>query len=356
MNSGSLTRIVSIGGGTGLACLLKGLKNAVLDSSLIEAPQRDPWISRLTAVVTVTDDGGSSGRLREELQVLPPGDIRNCMVALSADESLLSKLFQHRFSGSGPLGGHSFGNLFLSALTGITGDFLTAVRVSSDVLATRGRIYPSTPDDVHLEAVLEDGTTVRGESAISNSTQRIERVELSAPRCRPVPEVLDAIRAADIITVGPGSLFTSILPNLLVRGITRAIRRSAAVKIFIGNLMTQPGETDGLSAADHVSTIYRHTGPGLFDGIILSNAPIPRVQLARYGRQGSLPVARDHTRLRGLGLRIHEERLLARGSVVRHDPTQLALAVRSACSAWRTVRADFKLRRFAAPKTAAQLR
>ncbi len=343
MNPESLTKVVSIGGGTGLACLLKGLKSAVLNPPVIEAPERQPWISRLTAVVTVADDGGSSGRLREELQILPPGDIRNCMVALSADESLLSRLFQYRFAGSGQLQGHSFGNLFLSALTGVTGDFLEAVRVSSDVLATKGKIYPSTAEDIHLEAVLDDGTRIFGESAISKSSRRIDRVELSSPKCRPATEVLEAIRTADIITVGPGSLFTSLLPNLLIRGIARAIRKSKALRIYIGNLMTQPGETSGFSAADHVEAIYRHVGPGLFDAIILNSGPIPRAELSRYRIMGATPVASDHGRLKDLGLWIHEARMLARGRVVRHDPLRLAATVHHLHSRWRVDRAAVRI-------------
>jgi uncharacterized cofD-like protein len=335
MTPHSLAKVVSIGGGTGLACLLKGLKHGVLDPPVIEAPELNPWISRLTAVVTVADDGGSSGRLREELQILPPGDFRNCMVALSTDESLLGKLFQYRFPGPGQLEGHSFGNLLVSALTGVTGDFLEAIRVSSDVLATKGRIYPSTLQDVRLEAVLDNGDRVVGESAISRSWRRIERVSLVPSACRPIPAVLEAIRSADIITVGPGSLFTSLIPNLLVRGIAREIRKARALRLYIGNLMTQPGETSGLSAAEHVDAVYRHAGPGLFDGIVVNDMPIPKAELARYRLQGAAPVACDRDRLRRLGLRIHEGSMVAHGRVVRHDPDRLAEAVCGAYEEWR---------------------
>jgi uncharacterized cofD-like protein len=306
------------------------LKHRVLDPPVIEAPQIAPWINRLTAVVTVTDDGGSSGRLRDELQMLPPGDIRNCMVALSADESLLSHLFQYRFSGSGELQGHSFGNLFLTALTGVTGDFLEAIRVSSDVLAVKGRIYPATLHDVRLEAVLEDGSRVYGESHISRSTSRITDLALSPASCRPVPAVIEAIRKADLITMGPGSLYTSILPNLLVPGIVRALRKTPAVKVYICNLMSQPGETTGFSAADHVEAIYRHTGDRLFDWMILNKQPISPSVLARYRRQGAMPVVSDHKRISALGLEVFEEALLARGRVIRHDPDLLAEAVHKA--------------------------
>ena len=344
MTPHTLAKVVSIGGGTGLACLLKGLKRGVLDPPVIEAPELDPWISRLTAVVTVADDGGSSGRLREELQILPPGDIRNCIVALSADESLLGKLFQYRFPGPGQLAGHSFGNLLVSALTGVTGDFLEAVRVSSNVLAAKGRIYPSTLEDVRLEALLDNGDRVEGETAISRSWRRIERVSLVPAGCRPVPAVLDAIRSADIITVGPGSLFTSLIPNLLVRGIAREIRRAKALRLYVGNLMTQPGETAGLTSAEHVDALYRHAGPGLFDGIVVNSMPIPKAELARYRLQGASPVECDHDRLRRLGLRVYEGCMVAHGRVVRHDPDRLAAVVYDAYGDWQTAGGERELR------------
>jgi uncharacterized cofD-like protein len=327
MPSNSLHNVLCIGGGTGLSCLLKGLKHRVIEHPVIIPPGIKPWIGRLTAVVTVSDDGGSSGRLREELQVLPPGDIRNCMVALGADESLLARLFQYRFAGSGQLHGHSFGNLFLTALTSVTGDFLEAIRVSSDVLAIKGKIYPATLSDVRLKAVLEDGCTLFGESSISKSRVRIASLSLSPPDCRPVPAVLEAIRRADLITVGPGSLFTSLLPNLLVPGIARALRKSPALKIFICNLMSQPGETIGFSAADHVEALYRHAGGGLFDFMILNNQSISPTVLARYRKEGSTPVCADRGRISSMGLEIFEEPLLAGGRVVRHDPDLLAEAV-----------------------------
>jgi len=339
MDSGTLLNVVSIGGGTGLACLLKGLKHGVYDPPIIEATVRRPWISGLTAVVTVTDDGGSSGRLRNELQVLPPGDIRNCMVALSADESLLSHLFQYRFPGSGQLRGHSFGNLFLTALSGITGDFISAIRVSSHVLAIRGTIYPSTLEDVRLEAVVADGTRVQGESSISRSMVRIVRISLSPPNCRPVPAVLEAIRNADVITVGPGSLFTSLIPNLLVRGIVQAIRKSRALKIYVGNLMTQPGETTGFTTADHLEAIHSHSGGPLFDGVMLNSSPIAEKVLRRYRNQGARPVISDLERIRRMGLRVARRALLAPGDVIRHDPQRLARAIQEAHLKWKGRRA-----------------
>src|SRR6185437_1939414 len=231
-------RVVSIGGGHGLAALLEGVK-------------RYPDVD-ITAIVTVTDDGGSSGRLRREFDVLPPGDIRNCMVALSEDGALLSKLFQYRFKAGHGLKGHSFGNLFLTALTDIIGDFPDAVRHSAEVLNIAGRIYPSTAANVSLEAVLDDGRVVRGGSRISKSRRRIRRILLNPSRVRPMKETLEAIAHADLITLGPGSLFTSIIPNLLVTGVPKAIRQSRACKAYFVNLMTQPGETTNFTAPDHV--------------------------------------------------------------------------------------------------------
>jgi uncharacterized cofD-like protein len=339
MTSQGLQSVVSIGGGTGLSCLLKGLKHCIFDPPVIEAPALKPWISRLTAVVTVTDDGGSSGRLRDELQVIPPGDIRNCMVALSTDESLLSQLFQFRFSGSGGLQGHSFGNLFLTALTGVTGDFLEAIKVSSDVLAIRGRIYPATLDDVRLAATLEDGTRILGETQISKSVAAIASLSLRPQKCKPVPAALEAIRRADVITVGPGSLFTSLLPNLLVPGIARALKESPALKVYICNLMSQPGETIGFSSADHVKALYSHAGKNLFDWIVVNNQPISKAIRVRYRRQGAQPIAIDRNALKNLGLKIFEDSLLARGRVVRHDPDLLSEAVYKAVQASKSARA-----------------
>src|SRR5437764_2972910 len=201
--------LVAIGGGTGLSTLLAGLKRFV-------GAQTEPaWLQSLSAIVTVSDDGGSSGRLREELQIMPPGDIRNCMIALSEDSTLLSRLFRYRFRGSGDLGGHSFGNLFLAALADVTGDFVEAVRLSSEVLASKGHIFPATTNDVRLVAELEDGREVHGETQITAARSQIRRLRLVPDECLPLPEALAAIRAADVITIGPGSLYTSIIPNLL---------------------------------------------------------------------------------------------------------------------------------------------
>src|SRR5689334_24823153 len=225
-------RLVALGGGTGLSTLLAGLKQ------LVAKPDEPIWIETLSAIVTVSDNGGSSGRLRDELQMLPPGDIRNCIVALSEDSNFLSRLFRHRFRGAGGLGGHSFGNLFLAALTEVTGDFTEAIRLSSEVLASKGHIFPATISDVRLAAELDDGTVVRGETQISASKLPIRRLRLEPEKWLPLPEALKAIRAADVITVGPGSLYTSILPNLLVSQVARVIGQSRATKIFVNNLMT----------------------------------------------------------------------------------------------------------------------
>jgi uncharacterized cofD-like protein len=280
-------------------------------------------ISDLAAVVTVTDDGGSSGRLRRDYRVLPPGDIRNCMVALSKDEDLLGKLFQYRFSAGRGLAGHSFGNLFLTALTNITGDFPEAVRVSSQVLAIRGRIFPTTDQNVTLEAELEDGSIVAGETRISSSKQRIRRIQLVPRRVHPLPEVLDAIRAADLILVGPGSLYTSIIPNLLVEGVTNAIARSNAKCVYIANLMTQPGETEHYSVADHVRAIYEHTGAPLFDCAVINRTPASPQMLRRYRAQGAEIVKPSFAELKRIGLPYITADLLQQRGKIRHDTVRL---------------------------------
>lgn len=300
--------------------MLRGLKEYVAERKK-NGPNRP--ISDLAAVVTVTDDGGSSGRLRKEYRVLPPGDIRNCMVALSKDEHLLGHLFQYRFPAGRGLAGHSFGNLFLTALTNVTGDFSRAVRVSAQVLAIRGRIFPSTEQNVTLQAVLEDGAVVAGETAISRSRKRIARVRLVPRHVHPVPEVLEALRQADLILIGPGSLYTSLIPNLLVDGVVETIARSRATCVYIANLMTQPGETDGYSVADHVRAIYDHTRPGLFDFAVINRTPITPRLLRRYRREGAEPVEPAFDELARLGLRHIAGNLLHQDGVVRHDQSRL---------------------------------
>jgi uncharacterized cofD-like protein len=275
-------------------------------------------------VVTVSDDGGSSGRLRRDFEILPPGDIRNCMVALSEDEALLSRLFQYRFSSGRGLKGHSFGNLFLAALTEVTGDFALAVKESSDVLAIKGRIYPCTASNVVLEATLENGGTVTGETKISKSRSRIRRISLIPRRCVPLAETLEALAEADLISFGPGSLFTSVIPNLLVGGIPDAIRKSPAVKAYFVNLMWQPGETVSFTAADHVQAIYEHAGAGLFDYVIVNTRPIRASLRRKYARQRAQPVENDLTRLEKLGLKIIARDLLQEAKTVRHNPEAIA--------------------------------
>jgi uncharacterized cofD-like protein len=311
---------VALGGGTGLSTVLRGLKQHIGDPKRrIERP-----ISDLAAVVTVTDDGGSSGRLRRDYRVLPPGDIRNCMVALSKDEDLLGKLFQYRFSEGRGLAGHSFGNLFLIALTNITGDFPEAVRVSSQVLATRGRIFPSTTQNVTLEAELEDGSVVAGETRISRSKQRIRRIHLVPRRVRPLAEVLAAFHDADLILVGPGSLYTSIIPNLLVEGVTKAIARSSAKCVYIANLMTQPGETEHYSVADHIRAIYDHTRVRMFDCAVINRTPASPEMLRRYRAQGAEIVKPSLGELKRMGLPYITADLLQQRGKIRHDTARLA--------------------------------
>jgi uncharacterized cofD-like protein len=301
--------------------LLRGLKRYVARRGKGDGSSR-ALIADLAAVVTVTDDGGSSGRLRREYSVLPPGDIRNCLVAMSKDEALLSRLFQYRFH-SGDLRGHSFGNVFLTALTHVTGDFPEAVRLSARVLAIRGRIFPSTAQNVVLEAVLKSGRVVAGETNISRARKPIRRVRLSPRRVAPLPEVVDAIRRADLILIGPGSLYTSIIPNLLVSGVADAISKSKATRVFISNLMTQPGETDGFSAADHIRIIYEHTRARIFDWVVANHAPFSPDVLKRYCRKGADPVEADVSELQRLGLRCIFDDLVEEHGVVRHNADRL---------------------------------
>jgi uncharacterized cofD-like protein len=306
-------RIVSIGGGTGLSTLLRGLKKCAAD---------------LAAIVTVTDDGGSSGRLRDELGVLPPGDIRNCMIALSEDENLMSRLFRYRFSSDGGLHDHSFGNLFLTAMAGVTGDFAEAVRLTSEVLFIKGVIYPATNSSVTLVAQFEDETWVQGETRIAASGKRIRQMYLHPTDAAPVTGALRAILNADIITLGPGSLYTSLIPNMLVREVVATILKSQATKIYIQNIMTQPGETSHYRVDDHILKLIEHCeGKLLFPNVII-NSGIPSAEnLQRYEAEGAGMVSFNRDRLENMGLRIMERDLLGEDGVIRHDPERLALAV-----------------------------
>ena len=329
-------KIVSVGGGTGLSTLLSGLKTYV---SKEPVSTRASWIETLTAVVTVTDDGGSSGRLRDEFQILPPGDIRNCIVALAEDEHLLTRLFQYRFESEGELSGHSFGNLFLAALAGITGDFLEAIKVSSEVLAIKGRIFPSTVQDVALVAELVDGRVIRGETNIVESRSRIKRLRLSSEICSPLPETLEAIKRADIITIGPGSLYTSIIPNLLVDGIVDSMRDSAALKVYICNIMTQPGETDNFDVEDHLRVLFEYSANLDLDYVLVNTSLISEELREKYLADGAAQVEFDSLargrfeelvqatldtpeRTRSFQLLCRD--VLHEDGLVRHDPDKLA--------------------------------
>jgi uncharacterized cofD-like protein len=315
-------RVVAIGGGTGLSTLLKGLKRYVLTPALAAAGQVS--IGELCGVVTVSDDGGSSGRLRKEFNMLPPGDIRNCIVALSEDEALLAKLFQHRFQKGSGLEGHSFGNLFLAALTSITGDFAEAVRLSSEILLTRGHIYPATGSSVELETLMEDGTRVRGETQITASKGKIRELFLVPPDVDPLPQTLEAIATADLITVGPGSLFTSLIPNLLVRGIANGIVESPAVKVFVCNLMTQANESLGLTAADHIRALNKHAGTQLFDYALINRKHASAEMQAKYATEGAAQIVADLDAIEAIGVCPLLGDYLDEGAVARHATERVA--------------------------------
>jgi uncharacterized cofD-like protein len=322
LDSYPLMKVVAIGGGTGLSTVLRGLKHHVTEPA--RPAQFRPEITRLTAIVTVTDEGGSSGRLRRDFRILPPGDIRNCLVALAEDEQLLTQLFNYRFASGHGLRGHSLGNLFLTALTHLTHDFAKAVRLSSEVLAIRGEIFPATLSDVHLKATRADGVVIRGERSITKTRVPIQRLHIVPSRCRPLPETLAAIHEADLITLGPGSLYTSLAPNLLVQGIAKEIARSRAVKVLVCNLMTQPGESRGYSAADHVRALHQHAGRKLFDYIVLNTRPLSGALLKRYAAERAAPVELDLDAVRKLGVKPLCANLLLEDQVARHDSRRLA--------------------------------
>lgn len=284
-------------------------------------------LCQLAAVVTVTDDGGSSGRLRRELGVPPPGDVRNCIAALADDEDLLTRLFQYRFPNGGGLLGHSFGNLFLTALTGITGDFHQAILTAESILSVRGRIFPATLTDVRLRARGVSGRTYEGESAVGLSAEELAAVEIDPPAPPAFPQAVAALERADLILLGPGSLYTSILPNLLIPGIRQAVAKAKAPVVLLINLMTQPGETDGMMGADHLRALVRHAGPGLVDAVLINSTPIPEPLIRHYAETGSEPVAVDRAALEELGAKIVEADLLAAGDLIRHDSAKLAAAV-----------------------------
>ena len=340
--SRSSLRVVAIGGGTGLSTLLRGLRRYAPSPQPSEADTVavPSLISDLAAVVTVTDDGGSSGRLRRHFNMLPPGDLRNCMVALADDEALLSKLFRHRFSSSSAavngdgestasLEGHSFGNLFVAALAEITGDFAQAIKLSSQVLATRGHIYPATTTNVTLSARMDDGSIVEGETNITASHRRICELTLEPAGAEPLPETLESIARADLITLGPGSLYTSLITNLLVKGIPEALAEARGLRVFVCNLMTQSNESLGLTASQHIEKIYehvaaKHNGQGIFDYALVNTAPVSETLLRNYAREGATPILPDIERIEALGVRVVPGNFAAEGDTLRHNADRVA--------------------------------
>ncbi len=311
-------KIVAIGGGTGLSTLLKGIKKLT---------------NNITAIVTVGDDGGSSGRLREEMGILPPGDIRNCIAALADDDDIVTKLFQYRFKSGEGLEGHSFGNLFITAMTSICGDMVSAIRESSKVLLIRGRVLPATVDDMRLMAKMEDGSIVKGESSIPEAGKRIVELFSEPLHCKPTHDVIEAINSADLIILGPGSLYTSIIPNLLVDGIAEAVANSHAAKIYVCNVMTQPGETDNYSVSDHIRALFRHAvksgaNKKLFDAVMVNDS-LPLNLAKKYEEKDSHPVDEDTTQIKELGVEIVRSKLIQENKegFVRHDPKKLAKSI-----------------------------
>ncbi len=305
-------KIVVMGGGTGLSTLLHGLKE---------------YTSNITAIVTVADDGGSSGKLREDFGILPPGDIRNCLVALADAEPLMGKLFQFRFGDGTEFSGHSFGNLFITAMSKVTGDFDAAIKESSKVLAIRGRVVPSTLDKVVLTAEHADGSETVGESQIPKATSPVKRIHLRPVNCKPSEEAMDAIKKADAIILGPGSLYTSIMPNLVVGKIYKEILSSRAIKVYACNVMTQKGETDDYKASDHLKAIIEHTAPGIVDYSIVNTARIPDDMLKKYKDEESYPVIPDSENIRKMKCKVIEAHIINTQDYVRHDSTKLAKIV-----------------------------
>ncbi|MGI6450687.1 MAG: gluconeogenesis factor YvcK family protein [Desulfitobacteriia bacterium] len=301
-------KIVVVGGGTGLSALLKGLKE---------------YTSNLTAIVTVGDDGGSSGRLRRELGILPPGDVRNCLVALAEKEDIMEDLFSYRFT-SGTLAGHSLGNLFLAGLAERFGDFQKGIEHVGKVFALKGVVYPSTLAQVTLEAYFEDGRAINGETAIRTTPGKIKHLKISPMNCKPLPGALKAIEEADLIVLGPGSLYTSVLPNILVKGLRDKIAETQVPCVYVCNIMTEPGETDNYSVADHLRAIMEHGGNDLVDAVLAAKENIPPEILERYRAEGADVVQGDAASVESLGVSYFESTFYSGGAVVRHDPDRLA--------------------------------
>ena len=323
-------KVVAMGGGTGLSTLLHGLKQHVVLPGETAYDRSLPFISELSAIVTVSDDGGSSGRLRKELNVPPPGDIRNCIVALSEKEALLSRLFQYRFRAGEGLEGHSFGNLFLSAMADITGDFSEAVKHAALILATRGNIYPATTSNAQLYAIMDDGSVVRGETNITASQRRIVELRMAPMNAKPARAALQAIEAADLITIGPGSLFTSLVPNLLVRDLSKAIKDSRATKVFVCNLMTQANESLGLTASHHIEAIYKHARHEFFDHALVNQTAASPTMIKKYSEKQQSQIVVDADRIEALGVKpilgdyLAEELHPSEGLVARHETHHIA--------------------------------
>lgn len=302
-------KVAAIGGGTGMPNVLRGMKR---------------YTSNLSAVVTVADDGGSSGRLRKDYQILPPGDIRNCIVALADEEALLGRLFKYRFEKGDDLAGHNFGNIFLTALTHVVGDFPMAINESSKVLAIQGEVLPVTLDNIQLRAKLKDGREIHGESNIPEAAGEIDRVFIEPAGCAPYQQAVDAIKKADAVIIGPGSLYTSIMPNMLVPGIKEALAGEKQLRMYICNIMTQPGETDNYSVSDHVKAIFDHAGGKIFDYVVANNVRPGEELLARYAQEGAYPVRVDKEQVHALGVKLVEGQLFDEGEFIRHSPQRLA--------------------------------
>ncbi|WP_041087640.1 gluconeogenesis factor YvcK family protein [Jeotgalibacillus soli] len=303
-------KVVVIGGGTGLSVLLRGLKHYPLD---------------ITAIVTVADDGGSSGRIRKDLNIPPPGDIRNVLTALSDVEPLVEEMFQYRFASTNELGGHSLGNLIIAAMTNITGDFVHAVQEMSRVLNVRGKVLPSANQSIVLSAEMEDGTVISGESKIPFSGKKIDRVFLSPEHVKALPQAVEAIEEADMVIIGPGSLYTSILPNLLVKEIGKAVCNSKAPKVYICNLMTQAGETLNYTASDHIRAIYKHLGQSCIDYVLVNNELVPEMIQSRYDEEMAKPVLFDIEQLKSLGLKVVYDKIISyHHGLIRHDTDSVA--------------------------------
>lgn len=305
-------KIVAIGGGTGLSVLLTGLKE---------------YTSNITAIVTVADDGGSSGRLRQEFDILPPGDIRNCLVALADAPALMRELFQFRFDKNSQLEGHNFGNLFITVMTQLTGDFEKAIKETSKVLALKGQVIPSTLDNVVLVAQHKNGSVTEGENNIPKAHLPISMISLKPREATATPEAIKAIEEAEIIVLGPGSLYTSIIPNLLIKEISDKIAASSAIKAYVCNVMTQAGETDNFNASEHIKTLITHSHPRIIDYCLVNTGEVPVEILKRYELQNARAVISDRKNIEEMGYRVIEEDIVKNDDLVRHDPVKLARVI-----------------------------